>query len=228
MREGVISLLREAQLSSESHSTSIRRLTVLVISEPGLGSFPLLPLTAGQSGERPVSSRADWDCFKDASKSPEPRPHLLPLHHPRKERSQITSNVPITHTRTAPRLGKLTLIGYLSSSGMWEAAGREERNADRWCGTCGEGSHRPAQSDPPTPPRPSYSHFVRQPRVRRQCDLKGNLRPEEERGRVMVGQRDRGLGLVESKHLHGAAGLDTNPTPTPSRRPTSSAASSPT
>lgn len=50
----------------------------------------------------------------------------------------------------------------------------------------------------------------------------------EESGRVKVGQRDGGLGRVESKHLHGAAGLDTNLTPTPSTNLTSSAASGPT
>lgn len=118
---------------------------------------------------------------------------------------------------------------YRISQFEWDVGSSgEERNADHWCGSCGEGSYRPAHSDTPPTPRPSYSHFVRQPRVRRQCNLKGNLRPVEESGRVKVGQRDGGLGRVESKHLHGAAGLDTNLTPTPSTNLTSSAASGPT
>ena len=61
------------------------------------------------------------------------------------------------------------------------------------------------------PPRPSYSHFVWQPRVRRQCDLKRNFRPEEQREReVKVGQLDRGMGRLKSQHLHGASVRDRN------------------
>lgn len=55
-------------------------------------------------------------------------------------------------------------------------------------GTAGTRRDAPRPRNPPDPQpaggAPRYSHFVRQPRVRRQRDLEGNLGPEGERRRA--------------------------------------------
>lgn len=58
----------------------------------------------------------------------------------------------------------------------------------------------PQVPGPKGPRRQLYSHFVRQPRVGRQRDLKGNLRPKEESGRVKVGQRAK-VGAADKPAL---------------------------
>lgn len=79
--------------------------------------------------------------------------------------------------------------------GRARAGAQEGKDGGSWGGSYTEGS------DPPSSDllchlrgssRWSYSHFVRQPRVGRQRDLKGNLRPEEESERELgqaVGRR---------------------------------------
>lgn len=67
---------------------------------------------------------------------------------------------------------------------------------------------RPRNPLPPQPAggAPRYSHFVRQPRVRRQRDLEGNLGPEGEREGVRAVCRHG--GPRRPANLHGEAGPD--------------------
>lgn len=98
------------------------------------------------------------------------------------------------------------LIYKWEAGGSREGAGRGAGKERKGCGLLGwDAGLHPARIYSAT--AGSYSHFVGQPRVRRQRDLKGNLGPEKERKELRAGSGIR-IGEDEGKHLHGEAGLD--------------------
>lgn len=139
-----------------------------------------------------------------------------------RKRPQSSSNVPKTPTRTPPRPGKPTLIGYHSSSGVTEAPG--ERKGMRAARVDSVLKTRIPQ--PKRAPRGQATHTLYGSRGSDvSVILKETFDLRKRAGEVKVRQRDRGLRQLESKHLHGGVGLDGHLTPARPRRSTSSAAS---
>ena len=127
------------------------------------------------------------DYIRDPIKSPGPGPHVSPLHHPRNEFRRELGNPTTTFPSHTPAQPRTLASWYTITRFRWEWGGLGERRGMRTAEVAAAGKVRvvfpPTREPLHPPPRPSYSHFVWQPRVRRQCDLKRNFRPEEERGR---------------------------------------------
>lgn len=169
-------------------------------------------------------SRADKGCLRvpiiptalsTCPPTPQPTKWVLKGDH------QVSSNVPVTHIHpTLPPQPRVKTSWQEPTRDALEERGRRERKA---LGTLGWALFQRPGSTPPRPcsatwgsPRSNYSHFVRQPRVGRQCDLKRDLRPEKQ----SRGESEWRSGLrlkdwsVVGKHLHGGTGQDRNHTPT--------------